>query len=81
VIYLGKKNNILKHNLVPEHTILSPSDKEKLLKKYNISDAQLPAISVKDPIVKVLQAKPGDVLKINRNGPSGEYLYFRKVVE
>lgn len=81
MICLTKKVNILKHTLVPEHTVLSAENKQKLLKKYNISESQLPIISIKDPVAKILNVKAGDVLKIKRKGPSGAYLYFRRVSE
>jgi len=66
---------------VPKHSILSKSEKESLLKLHNISESQLPSINIKDPIAKILNAEVGNILKIEREGPSNEYLYFRRVVE
>ena len=74
--------NILKHRLVPEHVILSEEEKKKLLEKYNIDEKQLPKILVRDPVVKAIGAKPGDVIKIIRkNELVGEVVYYRLVVK
>ncbi|HIQ50129.1 MAG TPA: DNA-directed RNA polymerase subunit H [Nanoarchaeota archaeon] len=76
------KFNILKHKLVPEHVVLSEEEKRKLLEKYNISEKQLPKILAKDPVVKAIGAKPGDVIKIIRKSPvAGKVIYYRLVIE
>lgn len=76
------KVNILKHELVPEHVILSEEEKRELLEKYNISEKQLPKILAKDPAVKAIGAKPGDVIKIIRKSPvAGKSVYYRIVVK
>ncbi len=73
---------ILKHELVPEHIILSDEEKEELLKKLNISEKQLPKILHKDPVVKAIGAKPGQVIKIIREHPlTGKTIYYRLVVK
>ncbi len=74
--------NILKHSFVPEHAILSENEKGKLLEKYNITVKQLPKIFSTDPVVKAIDAKPGDVLKIVRKSPvAGTTEYYRLVVK
>ncbi len=74
--------NVLKHRFVPEHVVLSEEEKKKLLEKYNISEKQLPKILAKDPVVKALGAKPGDVIKIIRSSPvAGKVVYYRLVVK
>jgi DNA-directed RNA polymerase subunit H len=65
--------------LVPEHRILSETEKEALLEQYHISLFQLPLIKAKDPIVVNINAEEGDVIEIIREGPSGKYKYFRRV--
>lgn len=76
------KIDILKHELVPEHIILSEEEKEELLKRYNISLHQLPKILVNDPVVKAIGAKEGDVIKIIRKSPvAGKAVYYRVVVK
>jgi len=60
--------NILKHTLVPKHTILTANEKELFMKKYNILDkSQIPDISYFSPVSIVLGLRPQDVVKIERN--------------
>ncbi len=73
--------NIFSHKLVPKHEILKEEEKEELLKKYGVSLRQLPRILSSDPVVKVLGAKPGDVIRIRRKSlTAGETVYYRVVV-
>lgn len=73
--------NVLNHSLVPKHEILSESDKEKLLKKYNITLKELPFIFYNDPAIKHLKPKAGDIIKITRASPTaGQTIYYRGVV-
>ncbi|MBL7206230.1 MAG: DNA-directed RNA polymerase subunit H [Candidatus Aenigmarchaeota archaeon] len=73
---------ILKHQLVPKHEILSSKEKREVLKKFNIEKEKLPRISVSDSVVKVIGAKPGDLIRITRKSPtSGKAIYYRFVVE
>jgi DNA-directed RNA polymerase I, II, and III subunit RPABC1 len=59
--------NILKHTLVPKHTILSDDEKEVFMKKYNILDnSQIPDISYFSPVSIVIGLRPNDVVKIER---------------
>ncbi|MEM5772151.1 MAG: DNA-directed RNA polymerase subunit H [Candidatus Aenigmatarchaeota archaeon] len=73
---------ILDHYLVPKHIILNEKEKNELLQKLNISEQQLPKISINDPIVKLIGAKEGDVIKIIRKShTAGESIYYRLVVK
>jgi DNA-directed RNA polymerase subunit H len=77
-----KEVDISKHRLVPKHTILSEKDKEELLTKYNINLNQLPRILTSDPQVKAMDAKVGDVIKIEReSGTAEKSTYYRVVVQ
>ncbi len=79
---LEKEHNILKHELVPEHVVLKEEEKKELLAKLSILPQQLPKILLSDPVIKVLEAKEGDVIKINRNSPTaGTSVYYRIVVK
>jgi len=78
---MPKKIDITHHRLVPPHKRITKEEVDALLKKYNISLLQLPVILLNDPIVKVLGAKPGDVIQIKRSGTLGEYAYYRRVTE
>jgi DNA-directed RNA polymerase subunit H (RpoH/RPB5) len=59
--------NILKHELVPKHTILSKNEEEEIKKKFNILDnSQLPEISYfRQPSI-LLGFRPNDIIKIER---------------
>lgn len=71
--------NIMEHVMVPEHTIISESEKQNLLKDWSISTLnQLPLILSKDPVAKYLGMKKGDVCKIKRpSETSGIYISYR----
>jgi DNA-directed RNA polymerase subunit H len=76
------KNDILKHKLVPDHTILSKTEMNKILKQLNIHQEQLPKIKSDDPVVKDIGAKPGDILKITRKShTAGKFVTYRLVLE
>ena len=77
-----KKLEIDKHELVPKHILLTEREKEELLQKYGISLRQLPRISMEDPVIKDLNGKIGDVVKIIRkSSTAGESLYYRVIVK
>jgi DNA-directed RNA polymerase subunit H (RpoH/RPB5) len=60
--------NILKHELVPKHTILSPEEADAMKKKYNIlHNNQIPDISFFSPVSIVIGLRPDEIVKIERN--------------
>jgi DNA-directed RNA polymerase subunit H len=74
-------STILNHKLVPKHEIMTKKDVKKLLEEEGLSKNQLPRILKSDPVVKAIDAKKGDVLKITRNSiTAGEAVYYRIVV-
>ncbi|MEM4733046.1 MAG: DNA-directed RNA polymerase subunit H [Candidatus Bathyarchaeia archaeon] len=74
--------DIFEHELVPMHEILSEKEREQLLAQYKVQPYQMPQIKATDPAVKVIGAKPGDILKITRKSKTaGEYISYRYVVE
>ena len=74
--------DISEHKLVPKHTILNDKEKEELLRKYKINLNQLPRLITSDPMIKKLNAKVGDVVKIERlSATSGKTIYYRVVVK
>jgi DNA-directed RNA polymerase subunit H len=75
------KKDILKHKLVPEHAILSKTEANKVIKQLNIHQEQLPKIKVDDPVVKEIDAKSGDILKITRRShTAGKFITYRLVL-
>lgn len=77
-----KEVDISKHKLVPKHIILNDKEKEELLRKFKINLNQLPRLLTSDPMVKKLDAKVGDVIKIEReSSTAGKSIYYRVVVK
>jgi len=61
-----RKIDILLHDLVPKHVILTKNQTEDLLKKYRIHISQLPRILETDAAVRAIGAKRGDVVHVIR---------------
>lgn len=75
-----KKELILEHVLVPKHEILNKDEVKTILQKFGVTIDLLPRIKADDPVVKVIEAKRGDVIKITRASPTaGESVYYRVV--
>jgi DNA-directed RNA polymerase subunit H (RpoH/RPB5) len=64
------------HILQPKHTKLKPNEVQDLLKKFNISVAQLPKIRATDPALPE-GMKPGEVIKIERKEEGSIHVYYR----
>ncbi|MDM7275312.1 MAG: DNA-directed RNA polymerase subunit H [Thermoprotei archaeon] len=62
---------ILEHRLVPEHRVLSLEEAIQILRRLGVKPWQLPQISINDPVVRLLGAKPGDIIEIRRKSPTG----------
>lgn len=59
--------NILKHKMVPKHTILTKEEEKLFKKQYNIIDSnQIPDISYFSPVSLVIGLRPDDIVKIER---------------
>jgi DNA-directed RNA polymerase subunit H len=77
----ARKVNILEHELVPQHILLSEEEAKRILKRMGVSKLQLPWMLASDPVSKALGAKPGDVVMILRKSPTaGVSVAFRYVV-
>ncbi|MHA1828668.1 MAG: DNA-directed RNA polymerase subunit H [Candidatus Heimdallarchaeaceae archaeon] len=74
--------NIMKHELVPEHKIMTEEEKKQLFKEYAITPDQLPQIMNDDPVCVSIGAKSGQIIKIIRKShTAGEAVVYRLVVE
>ena len=59
--------NILKHQLVPEHIVMSQEEADVIKQKYNIhDDSQIPDISRFSPVSQVIGLRPGELCRIYR---------------
>ena len=75
--------NILEHNYVPEHIIISEEEKQQLFIEKNISTPkELPEISRFDPVALTIGIKPGQVCKITRNSRTAiDSIYYRICIQ
>ena len=77
-----KTFDIMKHELVPLHKIISDKEHDELLKKYKITPDQLPKILDTDPVVVSMGAKPGQIIKVIRKSQTAkEAVAYRLVIE
>lgn len=77
---VSEKYDVSKHILVPKHTKLTEEETQKVLEKYNVTSRQLPKIQKNDPAIKELDAKPGDIIEIERKSQTVEKTKFYRVV-
>jgi DNA-directed RNA polymerase subunit H len=79
--------NVMLHDLVPEHTLLSEKEVEEVLKQLKVNADQLPKIRKDDPVLKILEMVEGEILegrivRIKRKSESaGVSIVYRMVVE
>ncbi len=74
------KFNVLNHELVPRHEILSDAEAKKIMKKYGLVEKQLPYLLIHDPVAKAVCAKPGQIVKVTRDSPtSGVVVTYRLI--
>ena len=61
-----RKIDVLLHELVPKHYLLTKEESQILLEKYKINISDLPQMYDKDPVSIAIGAKEGDIVKIVR---------------
>ncbi|MCQ2737349.1 MAG: DNA-directed RNA polymerase subunit H [archaeon] len=73
--------DILKHSNVPKHEILSDDEIVDIFSDVEYEIKQLPKIKVTDPVVKAIDAKEGDILRITRTNSqtAGTFITYRLV--
>ena len=82
------ETNVLKHELVPEHYLLEPEEKKKVLKELGLPANKLPRILVHDPTIRLLEMSRGEeiprgsVVRIRRESTTaGVITSYRVVVD
>ena len=79
---MNAKLNVLKHVMVPDHSVMNDEEVTNLLSFYKITNEQLPKVYHDDPAVKTIGAKVGDVIRITRTShTAGRAESFRLVVK
>ena len=74
--------NILEHEMVPKHEIISEEEANQILKKYRITPDQLPLIFNTDPVAMIIGAKPGDYIKVTRkSATAGLSIIYRLCIK
>lgn len=74
------KFNILNHNLVPSHRVLSSDEKDKVKNIYNIeNDSEFPTISRFDPVSQVLGIRPDELFEIERSSKTAIKTKFYRI--
>jgi len=74
--------DLFEHDLVPTHIIAEQSEVDLVLNHYKINKTQLPRIYVSDPAAKVLGARAGQIIRIERDSETaGNTFYYRLVVD
>ena len=72
--------NITHHIMVPKHSVLSITEEEELLEKYNTIKNKLPKILRNDPVIQYYGIKSDQICKIIRKSPEvGDSVYYRLV--
>jgi DNA-directed RNA polymerase subunit H len=71
---------IFKHELVSKHSIVNADEIQLVLSHYGIEKNQLPRILRDDPAAKALGAKPGEVVRIERDSAAAGIVYYYRLV-
>ena len=78
--------NVLEHDLVPEHTLLTEEAAAEILNGMGIKKDQLPKIRKSDAAIRVLERvegksiEPGSVIKVVRKSETAEESVAYRVV-
>jgi DNA-directed RNA polymerase subunit H len=74
--------DLFDHELVPPHVIAEDSEIQLVLEHYGIDKTHLPRIQSRDPAARVLGARPGQVIRVERSSPTaGVAFYYRLVID
>jgi DNA-directed RNA polymerase subunit H len=77
--------NVMEHQLVPEHRLLSEKEAKKVISDLKISKEQLPKIKTTDPCIKILSqskdVEEGMIVEITRaSETAGKSTAYRLII-
>ena len=75
------KIDIQDHMLVPTHEIMTEDEIADEFSDVEYDFKNLPKIRSEDPVVKAIDAKPGDVLRITRESQTAGVFVTYRIVE
>eukprot|EP00730_Choanoeca_flexa_P014567 TRINITY_DN6412_c0_g1_i2.p1 TRINITY_DN6412_c0_g1~~TRINITY_DN6412_c0_g1_i2.p1 ORF type:complete len:244 (+),score=17.18 TRINITY_DN6412_c0_g1_i2:48-734(+) len=74
--------NVTRHMLVPLHEVLTPQEKDQLLRRYNVTEQNLPCMQRVDPIARYFGLRKGQIVRIVRSSKTaGRYVTYRIVAD
>lgn len=79
---VAKVFDVMKHDLVPRHELLTDAEMRTVLEKYNVNVEKLPKILSSDPVARAMRARAGQIIKIKRKSQTaGVAIAYRYVIE
>ena len=75
------KIDIQDHILVPTHEIMTEDEIADEFSDVEYDFKNLPKIRSEDPVVKAIEAKPGDILRITRESQTAGVFVTYRIVE
>ena len=75
------KIDIQDHMLVPTHEIMTEEEIADEFSDVEYDFKNLPKIRSNDPVVKAIDAKPGDILRITRESQTAGVFVTYRIVE
>jgi len=72
--------NIVDCDVVPEHIVLTPEEKDKCMEDYQIKKKDMAHIYASDPVARYYNMKVGDVVKILRPSITSGYAVTYRIV-
>ncbi|MDV2481283.1 DNA-directed RNA polymerase subunit H [Methanoculleus sp. Wushi-C6] len=79
---MGTSLDVLNHEMVPDHQIMSEEEVAALLATYNITLEQLPKVYHDDPAVKAIGGEVANVVRIVRDSrTAGRAEAYRLIVK
>lgn len=72
--------NLIDHELVPKHFILTEDEKKEFLKSYNCKKKNLMRMNLSDPVARYYDMKVGDIVRIVRASENSGYSVNYRIV-